>query len=144
MTAQARAFVEGARALHGARWRHRGRKPWAVDCIGLLVLAGEAAGVEFDVPKRYGREPWDDQLRKGMRAQLGEPVDPPYEPGDIALIRWRQGEPSHVAILADHRAGGLSMIHTHNLHGVVEHSLTGPYLQALVEVYRPWLAKSYQ
>lgn len=136
----ARVFVDHARTLLGARWRHRGRKRWAVDCIGLLVLAGDAADLKWDViriEKRYGREPWDDRLRKELRLRFGEPVKD-WQLGDIALIRWNQGEPSHVAIIGDHPDGGLSMIHAHNVHGVVEHSLTGRYLSSIVEVYRPW------
>jgi hypothetical protein len=134
-------FVGAARALLGARWRHRGRKPWAVDCIGLLVLAGEAVGIEIRAPKVYGREPWDDQLRQGLRDHFGEPVAGPYQPGDVALIRWGVGEPSHVAILADGAHGVLTMIHAHNLHGVVEHRLDGPFLKVIEEVYRPCLGR---
>lgn len=138
------AFVAAARALKGARWRHRGRKPWAVDCIGLVLLAGRGAGVEFQDQKGYGREPWEDLLRQGMRQRFGEPVGADdWRPGDVALIRWHKQEPSHVGILADHRDGGLSIIHVHNLHGVVEHSLSGPYLDCIEEVYRPWRDKSY-
>lgn len=133
-------FIAAARALHGAAWRHRGRKPWAVDCIGLLTLAGAAAGIEIRAPKRYGREPWDDQLRRGLVEHFGAPVAD-RQPGDVALIRWGKGDPSHVGILADDR-DGLSIIHAHNLHGVVEHALSGPIIDCIVEVYRPWPAKS--
>lgn len=132
-------FVRHARSLKGARWRHRGRKPWAVDCLGLLVLAAKATGSSIQDVSRYGRDPWDDQLRKGLATRFGPPVGG-WRAGDVALIRWRKGEPSHVAIIADHPGGGLSMIHVHNLHGVVEHSLSGPFLDCIVEVYRPWLA----
>lgn len=131
------AFIEAARSLKGARWRHRGRKPWAVDCVGLIVLAAQKANLQInDEPARYGREPWEDQLRSGMRARFGEPVAN-WMPGDIPLIRWRDGEPSHVGIFGDHPSGGLTLIHAHNLHGVVECSLSGPYLKVVVEVYRP-------
>lgn len=57
--------------------------------------------------------------------------------GDVALIRWKQGEPSHVAVIGDHPGGGLTLIHAHNLHGVIENGLSGPYLDCIVEVYRP-------
>ena len=133
----AQQFVAAARSLKGAPWRHRGRKPWAVDCIGLIVLAARAAGMATVDETRYGREPWEDRLRKGLRDRYGPPVAD-RRPGDIALIRWRTGEPTHVAIIADHPSGGLSLIHAHNLHGVVEHALSGPYLDCVEEVYRPW------
>lgn len=130
-------FVSAARALLGARWRHRGRKPWAVDCLGLIVLSAAAAGLRVEVPRLYGREPWDDSLRRGLRQHFGQPVTDP-QAGDVALIRWRSGEPSHVAIVADHPFGGLTLIHSHNVLGVVEHALAPPFDSVIVEIYRPW------
>lgn len=140
----AKDLVNAARTLKGARWRHRGRHPWAVDCLGLLELSFSAAGWALQTPRRYGREPWEDQLRQGLRREFGLPITDGWSVGDIALICWNRGEPSHVGIIADHPQG-LSLIHSHNLHGVVEHGLSGPYIKAVVEVYRPkWLDKSYQ
>jgi hypothetical protein len=143
MNSEAHTFVTAARAMKGTRWRHRGRKPWAVDCVGLIVLAAKAAGRQLDDEPIYGREPWDDQLRKGLRRRFGDPLSAgePRECGDIALIRWHQGEPSHVAIIGDHPEGGLSLIHAHNIHGVVECALSGPYESCVIEVYRPWRDK---
>jgi len=129
-------FIAAARAHLGVRWRHRGRKPWALDCLGLLVVSADAVGLPIDVPTIYGREPWDDLLRRGLQDRFGDPVDD-WRPGDVALIRWGKGEPSHVAIITDHPTG-LGMIHVHNLDGVVEHALSGPYLDCVEAVYRPW------
>lgn len=137
MSAQADAYVASARALIGTPWRHRGRKPWALDCIGLLVLAAQQAGLQAKDEKGYGREPWEDRLSGGLRARYGPPVTD-WRAGDIAVIRWAKGEPSHTGILANHPDGGLSIIHSHNLHGVVEHALHGPILDGIVEVYRPF------
>lgn len=133
------AFIAGGRSLKGARWRHRGRKAWAVDCLGLLELAARQAGELWTTPRIYGREPWEDSLRQGLRERFGAPF-PPAEaiPADIALIRWRRQEPSHVAIVADHPDGGLSMIHAHNIHGVCEHRIAPPFDTFIIEVYRPW------
>lgn len=138
MTSKPYQFVEAARSLIGARWRHRGRKPWAVDCVGLLVLAAEKVGLDVLAPHNYGREPWDNTLRRGLIANFGNafPVSD-AKPGDVALIRWRQGEPSHIAIIGD-KTDGLTLIHAHNLHGVVEHSLAPPFDKVIVEIYRPW------
>jgi hypothetical protein len=130
-------FVLCARKMKGTRWRHRGRKPWAVDCIGLLKLAGDASGLTLTDQSGYGREPWDDRLRRALREHFGSPVNRPWRPGDVPLIRWRNGEPSHVGIFGDHPDGGLTLIHAHNLHGVVECSLSGMYLECVIEVYRP-------
>jgi hypothetical protein len=138
MTAQ--TFIAAARRLKGARWRHRGRKPWAVDCVGLLIVAGRDAGLVIEDEPIYGREPWEQQLPRALRARFGEPVKD-WRPGCVALIRWRQDEPSHIGIIGDHPDGGLSLIHAHNLHGVVECSLSGPYLSCVVEVFSPWQDK---
>lgn len=137
MTAQ--LFVQEARKLVGrARWRHRGRRPWAVDCIGLLVVAGERAGIDAPDEEGYGREPWDDRLMRGLQRRFGDPVRADdWRPGDIAVIRWDKSEPSHVGILADYPHGGLSIIHAHNVAGVIEHRLDGEVLAGVVKVFRP-------
>lgn len=139
MRPEARAFIDAARRLRGVRWRHRGRKPWAVDCVGLLVLSAQAVGVQVVPPRLYGREPWEDMLRQGLRQHFGDPL-PPTEakPGDVALICWRKGDPSHVAIVGDHPDGWLTLIHAHNVLGVVEHSFAPPFESVVVEVYRVW------
>jgi cell wall-associated NlpC family hydrolase len=136
MTATPLNFVAAARSLIGAKWRHRGRKPWAVDCIGLVILAGQQCGLDFRDEGGYGREPWEDRLRRALLDRCGPPVAE-RAPGCIALIRWAQGEPSHVAIVGDHPSGGLSLIHAHTLTGVVEVGLSGRYLNCIVETYRP-------
>lgn len=135
---KAQVFVDEARKLVGTKWRHRGRSRFSVDCIGLVVVAGRAAQLLAHDENNYGREPWEDRLRKGCRARWGDPVTE-YQPGDIALIRWGQGEPSHMAIIGD-KPGGLTLIHAHNLHGVVECSLAGRIAECIVEVYRPRFA----
>jgi hypothetical protein len=133
----AQQFIAAARELKGARWKHRGRKPWAVDCIGLVVMAAREAGIQTPDEAHYGREPWDDRLRKGCRNRWGEPLAPARaRAGDVALIRWAPGDPTHVGIVANHPDGGLTLIHAHNLHGVIEQSLREPIARCVVEVYR--------
>lgn len=142
---QRAAFIAAARELRGARWRHRGRKPWAVDCVGLIELAGRAVGEQWETPKVYGREPWDNKLRAELMRYFGAPLPlSAAEPGFIALIRWTAGDPSHLAIIADHPDGGLSMIHAHNIMGVTEQRVAHPFHDCILEVYRPWPVTSYQ
>lgn len=136
---QAAAFVAHARSLVGARWRHRGRTSKALDCVGLLYLSGRAAGWPLEDQRHYGREPWDNRLRAALRAQCGQPLAPgvAWQPGDVALIRWRKGEPTHVAIIANYVHGGLSLIHCENINGCVEHALSAYFVYCIVEAYRP-------
>ena len=131
--------VSQARAMIGVPWRHQGRKPWAVDCIGLVGVSLVAAGWPgaVDWPKGYGREPWDDMLRRGLRERFGNPVSDAWRPGDVPLFRWGKADPSHVGVLADHPHGGISIIHASNRRGVVETLLSGRLLGCVIEVYRP-------
>lgn len=139
-------FVAAARSLVGrARWRHRGRKPWAVDCLGLILLSAAEAGVadRFRMTAaddvRYGREPWDDRLRTELASRFGAPVAlDKWREGAIPLIRWAKSEPSHVGIFGNHPDGGLSLIHSHNLHGVVEQRVDSELRRSIVDVYWPW------
>lgn len=124
-----------ARGEKGIVWRHRGRKPWALDCVGFVVIPLQKAGMAGQDVKGYGREPWDGMLQKTLRERFGEPVDP--RPGDIAVIRWRRGEPSHIGIIGDHPSG-LSLIHMHNINGPCEQALVADIRKCLVECYRPW------
>ena len=136
----AEAVVAHARSMIGVAWRHQGRKPWAVDCAGLVVLSFAAAGWPGagDSPARYGREPWDDMLRRTLVGHFGAPLEAgEWQAGDVPLFRWGRGEPTHVGIIADHPRGGLSIIHASNRPGVVEVQLIGRLRECVIEVYRP-------
>lgn len=141
----AQAFVAAARTFVGTRWRHRGRNRRGIDCVGLLVLSAKATGFPFEDASHYGRDPWEDRLRSELKKRLGEPVGDASAaiPGDIALIVWFAGQPSHVGIIGDGRNGEITLIHCENLHGCVEHSLDGHYIDCIVEVYRPWPVKFF-
>lgn len=128
--------VAEARQYLGVKWRHRGRKPWSLDCIGLVIRAVAAGGLQMVDRQNYGREPWNDGLRQEMRAQLGDPVED-WQPGDIALISWDQGsEPSHVGVIGDY-PDGLSLIHAYSLVSVCEHRIDEDWRKRIIEVYRP-------
>lgn len=132
--------VAHARSMIGVPWRHQGRKPWAVDCLGLVQLALIAAHWPgaISAPARYGREPWDDQLRRGLRLHFGPPVDGAWQLGDVPLFQWGAAEPTHVGILADYVHGGVSIIHASNrAKKVVETALAGRLRECVIEVYRP-------
>jgi hypothetical protein len=110
-----------------------------VDCIGLVELSLYASGwpQKANVPARYGREPWDDRLRRGLQEHFGDPITGEWGPGDVPLIRWTKGEPTHVGLMADYVWGGLSIIHADNLRGVIETRLAEYVLSCVIEVYRP-------
>lgn len=131
--------IEYARSLIGAKWRHQGRSPWAVDCIGLLVLSYRAAGLELEDTTHYSREPWNDNLQAELKKRFGDPVED-YQPGDIAVFKAFTKEPSHVALIANSRHGGLSLIHSRSGHKVMEHEFDEKWQRMFVEAYSPWVS----
>lgn len=133
------AFVQAARQLKGAKWRHRGRQNHAVDCIGLLALAFNGCGMPFEDESGYGREPVGDFLRQGAVRRWGPPLPrAEAQAGDIVLLRWGNAPPSHTGIVADHPDGGLSVIHANAMRGVVEQRFDGIVFAAVTDVFRPW------
>ena len=130
-------FVAACRCMLGVRWRHLGRQAWAVDCIGLLVLALRACGREVPDRSDYGRDPQRDGRQRLLQRGFGPPG--PWVHGGIALIRWPGAElPAHVAALA---ADGerWRLIHSYSSTGcVVEHGVDEHWRGLVVEVYDPW------
>ncbi len=130
--------VAEARTWLGTKWRHRGRSRYGIDCIGLVVKAVAAGGIEMKDRTNYGREPWRDGLQRELQAHFGNPVDD-MRPGDIVLMQWEdQPAPAHVGVIADYAYGGLSLIHSYSLTSVIEHRIDQQWQDRIVEVYRPW------
>ena len=130
-------YIAFARSMIGVKWRHRGRKPWAVDCLGLIVLSLTHAGIEVQDREHYGRDPWKEGLRQALVDHFGEPVTD-WKKGDIALIKWEgMREPSHVALIADYAHGGLSLIHAYSTQAVIEHIIDSKWKSNIIEVFRP-------
>lgn len=134
-------MLSAARSYVGARWRHRGRSRYGVDCIGLVVLSLAAAGVQMRDRLDYGREPWRDGLDRELREHFGAPVVG-MQPGDVVSLRGPgQPEPGHVGVIASAPAGYLTLIHSYNADSntrVVEHRLDREWLGRIHRVYRPF------
>ena len=132
--------VAEARKWIGTKWRHRGRNELGIDCIGLVIKAISAGGVEVKDRRDYSREPWRDGLRAALLDHLGEPVDKSdMQPGDVVLMKWaNQDGPGHVGVIGNYAYGGLSLIHAYSMSAVCEHGLDEDWRNRIVEVYRPW------
>ncbi len=131
-------FIATARSMIGAQWRHRGRKPWAVDCVGLVILSLQAVNFEVKDRNDYSRFPWNDGLQAALKAHFGDPVED-MQRGDVVLIKFENADgPCHVGILADYVHGGLSIIHAYSKQAVIEHRYDERWQALTVEVYRPW------
>lgn len=132
-------FIEEARKMIGVKWRHQGRSPWAVDCVGLVVLALKGAGYDVEDRTNYSREPFNDDLQAELKQRFGEPHADPQE-GDIAVFKAFTKEPSHIGIVARDRHGNLSLIHSRANMTVMEHGFDNKWQRMFVEVYRPWVS----
>jgi cell wall-associated NlpC family hydrolase len=130
-------LVESARKYLGVPFRHRGRLPSRLDCVGLIVIARQDCGYEVrNDEKHYGREPHADGLREHLQLEFGQPCSD-IQVGDIALIAYNTEIPHHVAIVGDYVYGGLSLIHADGLIGrVVEHRLDDKWRGLILETYR--------
>ncbi len=76
MTDKRRLVVEAAKSFIGAKWKHQGRLPTAMDCAGLIALTGIKAGVigsDFQDFTNYDRTP-DGKSFKQMFDGYGIPI----------------------------------------------------------------------
>lgn len=141
---QRQRIIACAREFLGVRFRHQGRSRAGLDCLGLLLLTAERAGILFeageagkiDVPT-YSMRPDTALLQTRMR-ELLLPLDiAAASIADIVLLRI-QNAPQHLAILSDYPAGGeLGMIHAYlPAGGVVEHRYDAHWRAATHSAYR--------
>lgn len=139
VVAEARRWI-GTPYVHQARQRGVG-----CDCAGLIGGVALALGLvppqwweqHFD-PEfgGYARVPDGDALL-GIAPRFMTAIEPSQAgPGDVVLIRWRR-DPQHFGLVADHPAGGLSVIHAASQHGrVLEQGLGEAWRRRTVAAYR--------
>lgn len=149
------AFLRCVRSFINVPFGHQRRKPWKLDCAGLLLVSmqGWRRNVPFTVDpvgelvrewegretvdlEAYGRTPFQDGLQRALEANAGPAVDGPPVAGDVVLMRF-SGDPQHVGVIADH-PNGLRLIHTDSaIKRVTEHRLDGHWADSIFAVYRP-------
>lgn len=112
--------VAVARGWLGTPWQHQGRLPGvALDCVGLVVCAARAVGYvpqNWDV-NGYSRQP-DGSMLKVCNDMMQRIPTAAMQPGDVVAVVIGS-DPQHMAIVADYRHGGLSLIHSHSIVGRV-------------------------
>lgn len=89
-------FIAAARARIGTVWRHQGRDENGLDCVGLVVVAARAVGIEGQDLPNYSRANIS-QFRKRIYAHT-EPVRGVPRSGDLVIIREHIA-PIHIGIL---------------------------------------------
>jgi cell wall-associated NlpC family hydrolase len=114
--------IEAARNCLGTPFHHQGRAPGAgLDCIGLVVVALRAAGMDVHDRTDYARRPDGKSLEAGLREHGFAPADE-IRAGNILLFRYDR-QPQHVALAT----GSDSMIHAFAPAGAVVETSIGDY-----------------
>jgi len=93
----AQAFIKAARGFLGAPWVHQGRTEKGMDCVGLVVLAARAVGMDAPLEATYGRMQDYRQARRYL-GQFCERVGSAV-PGDIVIFQNSQS--LHMAIVSE-------------------------------------------
>jgi cell wall-associated NlpC family hydrolase len=131
-------IVRVARGFLGTRFRHQGRTAEGLDCAGLVIAVGQAAGVLPDVVEvpNYGRRADGTTLIATCRANLLQIPTSTIAVGDVCVFLV-DGDPQHLGIVGDHPAGGLSVIHAFvTCRKVVENRLDALGKMRLVAAFR--------
>lgn len=138
----ARSWI-GTRFLHQGRLKQSATHKGGVDCLGLLIgIATElqltdAAGkplTDYD-DTHYTHTPNTSMLLHWLATLLKPKPVTQLSAGDVALFRL-DGNPQHLAIIADGKTGGLNLIHSYaQARKVVEHELDEHWKKLLVAGY---------
>lgn len=124
--------VASARAALGTPFHHQGRLIGrGLDCIGVVVCAFSAAGLNIQDSLDYARQPDGKKLETALREHRFE-KQAMVEAGDVLLFRIVR-HPQHVGIaISPH-----SMIHAYAPQGrVIETMLAPQWLKRLHGIYR--------
>lgn len=130
-----------ARQWIGVPFAHQGRSRRGVDCVGLVAVCC-AAIPEFSHHcahdlKGYVSNPHGGTLEAALSRAFGAPVTG-YQPGDVVACAFPRVV-RHVAIVAAHPQGGLSLIHALNKdhRRVIEHRLDARWSGFIRAAFRP-------
>ncbi|MES2983899.1 MAG: NlpC/P60 family protein [Pseudomonadota bacterium] len=128
----------------GVPFAHQGRSAQGLDCLGLLIVAAQEAGVTFDgkdaltleVPL-YGTRPDTRLLKQKLDGYLCPIATAQVREGDMVLLKV-EGSPQHLALISDYPfAGEYGMIHAYApARKVVEHRYDTHWRRETYAAYR--------
>lgn len=128
-------IVTEARRWIGYRWRHQGRGPDGVDCIGLLIVVADALGVPHHDVRGYDRRATSTALLDEFAHALDPVALPDVRPGDI-LVFAETSYPCHAGFRSE-RHGAAHIIHAHAARRcVLEEPLVAPWPDRLRAAWR--------
>ncbi|MEI4234467.1 C40 family peptidase [Roseovarius sp. D22-M7] len=132
---RADVVIAEARRWIGARWRHQGRGPAGVDCIGLLIVVADGLRVPHHDVQGYDRRATSHRLVEEFAVDLAPVPLPEARPGDI-LVFAETSYPCHAGFLTA-RHGVPHLLHAHALRRcVLEEPLVEPWLSRRRAAYR--------
>lgn len=130
-------LIAEARKLIGVPWRHEGRTQQGVDCIGLVILSGLNAGVDFFEEIGiapigvYQRKPAPELIR--LVATHCKPTT--AEPGALVVFKFGcDSYPRHFGLLTD--AGTVIHAEQKTRKRVIEHGYRSHWLRWTDSVWR--------
>ena len=100
-----------ARSWLGAPWRHQGRGPKDVDCVGLLVMIGRELSIPHQDFMGYGRQASGANFLRPFEASLESVPISDARPGDVIVLRDGL-YPCHCGVLG-WKDGEMTLIHAH-------------------------------
>ncbi len=134
-------IVARARDWIGTPYVHQAsRKGVGCDCLGLVrglwreMLDAEPVAVP-PYTQDWSEAAGEERLWLAASTYLREKPLGERAPGDVALLRMREGSVAkHLGILAT-RDGMPSLIHAYARRGVVESAMVGPWSRRIVAVF---------
>ncbi len=96
--------LEAARRICGAKFQHRGRTQFGIDCLGLPIFGAGLIGSEHDVTNYKAEHAGEGDLRAWLLSAGFRLLDGPGEPGDLVTLheRTRPTIESHCGILTEY------------------------------------------
>jgi hypothetical protein len=130
-------ILTAARAYLGAPFRHQGRSPAGMDCVGLLVLVGRTLGYPHRDVTGYSRRATGMGFLEHFHAHLDEIAPRDARVGDV-LVFVESVYPCHTGILSAVAGTDVPhLIHAHALRGcVIEEPLIGEWPAKLRFAFR--------
>lgn len=124
-------MVAAARQCLGTRFRHQGRSAQhGLDCVGLIIVSAQAAGIQTRDMFGYGRQPQHDDFGRYLRKNGLYSVDTPL-PGDVGVFDFGHGA-QHAALFTPQ-----GIIHAYApARKVIEHGFRAPWPQQLWGTFR--------
>lgn len=130
-------IARAARGYCGVPWRHSGRGPGGLDCVGLVLAALRDAGAPVEDVARYPKGERGDSLAAALGARGFRRVLPLAAVAEGDVLTFSDGRyAAHLGIRSTWR-GVPAVIHAHALRRrVLEEPLEAELAEALRQVWR--------